>query len=176
MFRNKKIYLSTAIIPLLLFLTIAEISSQNRGIESSGRLFHIERSKNKNLVCYDVNLSDGILDLNQPLDIYWVNQEENVGEIKGLSGIQKRLAYGFKIVSKGNDTCKITLTAYPERELTIRKEADQYICVITINNQPCILQKLYVKAKDGNSLSVEYVELTGQSIHSGEKVTERVVK
>lgn len=174
--RNKKTYQPKVIVLFLLLIFTTEISSQNRGVESPNRLFHIERSKNRNLVCYDVNLSEGVLDLKQPLDIYWVNQEENLGEIKGLSGIQKRLAYGYKIVSKGDDTCKITLTAYSERELTIRREADRYICIITINNQPCILQKLYVKAKESNSLSVEYVELTGRSISSGEKVTEKVVK
>lgn len=176
MFRNKKIFRPKIIVFILLLLFTAEINSQNRGIESSYRLFHIERSKNKNLVCYDVNLSNGVLDLKEPLDIYWVNQEEHFGEIKGLSGIQKRLAYGYKIVSRENDACKITLTAYPERELIIRKEKDQYKCIITINNQPCILQKLYVKAKASNSLSVEYVELTGHSIHSGEKITEKVIQ
>lgn len=174
--RNKKTYRLKAIVLFLLLVLTTGISSQNRGVESSNRLFHIERSKNRNLVCYDVNLSDGVLDLKQPLDIYWVNQEESFGEIKGLSGIQKRLAYGYKIVSKGDDTCKITLTAYPERELTIRREADRYICIITINNQPCILQKLYVKAKGSNSLSVEYVELTGRSIDSDEKITEKVIQ
>jgi len=168
-------YRYKVIVLFLLILLTTKINSQNRGVESSYRLFHIERSKNKNLVCYDVNLSNGVLDLKEPLDIYWVNQEESFGEIKGLSGIQKRLAYGYKIVSQSNNTCKVTLTAYSGRELTIRKEADKYICVITINNQPCILQKLYVKAKASNSLSVEYIELTGHSIHSGEKITEKVV-
>lgn len=172
---NKEIYCPKIIVLILLLLFTAEINSQNRGLESSNRLFHIERSKNKNLVCYDVNLSNGILDLKEPLDIYWVNQEEHFGEIKELSGIQKRLAYGYKVISRENDACKITLTAYSERVLTICKDVDTYRCIITINNQPCILQKLYVKAKESNSLSVEYVELTGHSIRSGEKMTERVI-
>jgi len=169
-------YWYKVIVIFLLTLLTSEISSQSRGSESSNRLFHIERSKNKNRVCYDVNLTKGALDLKQPLDVYWINQEERFGEIKGLSGIEKRFAYGYKVISKGDDMCKITLSAYSERELTIRKEKDQYICVIMINNQPCILQKLYVKAKESNSLSVEYVELTGQSIHSGKIETEKVVQ
>lgn len=45
-----------------------------------GRLFHIARSVNKNLVCYDVNLRDGKLDTHDPLNVYWVNREKHPGK------------------------------------------------------------------------------------------------
>lgn len=44
------------------------------------RLFHIARSINKNLVCYDANLVGGKLDTQKPLNVYWVNREEHMGE------------------------------------------------------------------------------------------------
>ncbi|MCC8133156.1 MAG: DUF4833 domain-containing protein [Tannerellaceae bacterium] len=150
--------------------------SQGKGLVSENRLFHIERSKNRNLVCYDVHLADGVLDLKQPMDVYWVNQEERMGEVKGLSAIEKKFAYGYKVISKGEDSCNITLSAYPGRELTIRKEGNQYICTVIIDGQQAILDKLYVQAKGSNSLSVEYVELTGRSLQSGQLVTEKVAK
>ena len=45
------------------------------------RLFHISRSINRNLVCYDVNLVGGKLDKEKPLSVYWVNREERMGEL-----------------------------------------------------------------------------------------------
>lgn len=46
----------------------------------------------------------------------------------------------------------------------------------TIDNQPAILESLYVKGKPNNPLGVEYVELQGTAIDTGVKVTERVKK
>lgn len=138
------------------------------------RLFHIERSKNRNQVCYDVNLTDGQLNTKDPITVYWVNREEKPGETNGLSAIEKRFAYGYKVISKGEDTCEVTLSAYSDRKLTIRKLNGKYVSIIQINNQPAILQKLYVQAKGRNSLSVEYVELTGIAVDSGTAVAEKV--
>ncbi|MCD8042091.1 MAG: DUF4833 domain-containing protein [Tannerellaceae bacterium] len=150
------------------------LSAQEKGVTSEKRLFHIERSKNRNLVCYDANLVEGKLDTKKPLDVYWVNQEDNPGHVNGLSGIEKRFAYGYKTVSQGEDSSRITLTAYPGRVLTVQRIEGRYVCTIEIDGQTAILEKLYVKAKPGNSLSVEYVELTGVDIASGETLFERV--
>ena len=60
------------------------------------RLFHISRSINKNLVCYDANLTNGKLDTEKPLNVYWVNREERTGEKEGLNFSQRKRAYGYK--------------------------------------------------------------------------------
>ncbi|MCD8193699.1 MAG: DUF4833 domain-containing protein [Tannerellaceae bacterium] len=168
---------SKIVLLLLAFFLSYPLFSQEKAETSPNRLFHIERSKNRNLVCYDINLGeDGLLNLKQPLEVYWVNREERPGEVKGLSGIERRFAYGYKVIRTGDQTCQVTLSAYPGRELTIYREGDNYLCTIQIDGQPAILQKLYVKAKESNSLTVEYVELTGISQTTGREVTERVVK
>ncbi|MCC8144208.1 MAG: DUF4833 domain-containing protein [Tannerellaceae bacterium] len=162
---------------LWIVLLACPLFAQEKGETSANRLFHIERSKNRNLVCYDINLrADGLLNLKQPLEVYWVNREERPGEVKGLSGMERRFAYGYKVTQTGDNTCKVTLSAYPGRELTIYREGDNYLCTIEIDGQQAILQKLYVKAKESNSLMVEYVELTGISRTTGQQVTERVAK
>jgi hypothetical protein len=138
------------------------------------KLFHIARSKNKNLVCYDVNYSGGKLDIKNPLTIYWLNREDKPGETSSLNMIQKKLAYGYKLISQGDDSCEITLNAYPERVLTICKQDAKYVCLITINKQTAILESLYVKANPNNSLIVEYVELQGISPNTKQPVSERV--
>ncbi|MDH6305907.1 hypothetical protein M2459_003117 [Parabacteroides sp. PF5-5] len=138
------------------------------------RLFHIARSKNKNLVCYDVNLQDGKLDTRNPLTIYWLNREDKPGKTENLTTIQRKMAYGYKLLSSDDETCKITLTAYSAREITIRKDGTHYVCMVDINNKPAILQSLYVQAKKSNSLTVEYIELNGIDPDTQQPVYEKI--
>lgn len=138
------------------------------------RLFHIARSANKNLVCYDVNLVNGKLNTKTPLNVYWVNREERPGKTNGLSYFQRKMAYGYKLIAEGDNSSEVTLSAYPAKKLTICQYDSKYVCLVTINNQQAILQSLYVKAKQGNPLSVEYVELRGVTTDTGINVSERV--
>lgn len=72
------------------------------------RLFHIARSLNRNLVCYDANQANGKLDTKEPVKVYWLNREKEPGKTNGLSFIQKKMAYGYKVVSVAEHTCTIT--------------------------------------------------------------------
>lgn len=138
------------------------------------RLFHIARSVNRNLVCYDVRLSDGRLDTKEPMEVYWMNREEHEGQRGGLSFIQRKLAYGYDVVDKGDDSSVVTLTAYPARQLEIVRDGERYVCRTIIGGQQSILRWLYVKASDWNPLAVEYVELHGQVVATGEEAVERL--
>ena len=140
------------------------------------RLFHIARSLNRNLVCYDANQTNGKLDTKEPIKVYWLNREMEPGKTNGLSFIQKKMAYGYKVVSIAEHTCTITLTAYPEKKLTICREGDHFVCHVKIDNRQAILQSLYVKASPNNPLNVEYVELQGITTDTGVPVTEKVSK
>ncbi|MDL2255870.1 DUF4833 domain-containing protein [Parabacteroides sp. OttesenSCG-928-G06] len=164
----------------LLFLCVIasmplQIWAQDNLYPTENRLFHIERSKNKNLVCYDANLKEGRLDTKKPLEIYWIDREDSPGKRKDLTAIQRRMAYGYKLISSGDDKAEITLTAYSGRTLTIQKKDKMYVCTMQINDRPAILQSLYVQAKPNNSLSVEYVELRGIDAETGAPLTERVL-
>ena len=59
------------------------------------RLFYISRSLNRNLVCYDAHLVDGVLDTEDPLNIYWLNREENPGKTNGLNYFQKKIPLAY---------------------------------------------------------------------------------
>ena len=148
----RKRWLLSIVIMLFPFVASFAADPEEGTYPTVGRLFHIARSVNKNLVCYDVNLRDGKLD------------------------IQRKMAYGYKLISESDNACVCSLTAYPSRQLTITKRDSRYVCYITINNQQAILQSLYVKASSKNPLSVEYVELQGISVATNQPVTERVRK
>lgn len=152
-------------------------SQENNYYPTPERLFHVERSKNMNLVCYDVKLAENNkLDSSKPIAIYWVNREEEPGKTNGLSAIQKKLAYGYKLHKHDGDSCIISLNACSDKRMVVKKDGDSYHCLMTIDNQPAKLDRVYVQAKKGNSLSVEYVELSGTSVESGKSVSEKVIK
>lgn len=139
------------------------------------RLFHISRSVNRNLVCYDAHLgADGRLITGEPINVYWVNRESRPGEKNGLNYFQRKMAYGYKVVDKGDDYSVVTLSAYPDRRLTIQRHDGRYICQVKINGEESILRELYVKASPRNPVSVEYVELRGETLKDGTAVSERV--
>ena len=140
------------------------------------RLFYIARSANRNLVCYDVQLVDGVMDVSHPLEVYWINREEHPGAKGGLSFIQRKLAYGYKLVSGSKERCVCSLTAYPDRRLTIERGGDGYVCTIDINKRKSVLKSLFVKSSPRNPLNVLYVELMGVDMETGEAVIERVMR
>lgn len=172
-------HLKKGIIALVFLFCIVKVYATNpeeNTYPTTERLFHIARSANRNLVCYDVNLENGRLNTKNPLHVYWVNREERPGATNGLNYFQRKMAYGYKLDSEGNDSSEIHLSAYPAKKLTICKKDAKYVCLTLIGNRRAILESLYVKARLSNPLSVEYVELQGTAIDDGAKVTERMKK
>ena len=166
-------------IGLLLFVCVGTLWANDpdgNTYPTPERLFYITRSLNKNLVCYDLNLVNGQLDTEKPLHVYWINREEYPGKKDELNFIQRKMAYGYKLVRKEADQSVVTLTAYPGRELMIRAHAGRYACFVRINGQESILQSLYVKSKPSNPMSVEYVELRGITVDGNQPVSEQVRK
>ncbi len=139
------------------------------------RLFHIERSKNKNIVCYDLNAdAAGAPDGKSPLSVYWINREEHPGQQGPLSYIQQKLAYGYNVVGKQDDVIVIELNAVKNRKITLDRNDGKYICRMEINKHPSALLKVYVKTKTSNSLQVEYVDIQGYDLATGTSVSERI--
>ena len=159
---------------IMKFLTIfvAFFLSLVPGTSWAQRLFHIARSLNKNIVCYDVNTVNGKLDTKNPIHVYWHNNEDKPGVEEELNALQRRLAYGYKVRSTGNNEANVSLTAYSKRQLRICQQGKTWIAVIKINGQDCRLKELYVKTK--GPMSVEYVELRGTPLAGGKQITERI--
>ena len=138
------------------------------------RLFHIERSKNNYIVCYDINIIDHKIDKANPLNVYWASNE-HLDHGKGLTFIQNKLAYGYKTVSKNDRYIEISLNAYPKKIIRIEQYNDMFRPMVSINDHIARLMKIYVKTDVSNSLKVEYIEITGEIIESGEIVSEKIL-
>ena len=168
--KKKNTLMMKRIIPLLLLCLCFTTAFSKMPTD---RLFQIDRSKNANIVCYDVKLENDHLDLEHPMEVYWIRHEEG-GIKKDLSLLQRRLAYGYKVVEKGQNEASIRLTAYKKQSIRICKRGGQWVALVTIQGQECILSSIYVQAKPQNSLSVEYVELHGKTLKGGKTVSEKL--
>ena len=166
----------TILFLILSFLPLSAKETEENTYPTQERLFHISRSVNKNLVCYDVNLKDGKLDEKHPLNPYWVNREEHPGETNGLNFFQRKMAYGYKVISSKEDLCICTLSASKDQQLIITQYNNRWVCMTEINKQKAILKELYVKSKPHNSMKVEYVELRGISLATKLPITEKIIK
>lgn len=166
------------ILLFLIFPFAAVLADKTEGntYPTPERLFHIARSVNRNLVCYDVNLKDGKLDEKHPLNPYWVNREEHPGETNGLNFFQRKMAYGYKVISTKENMSICTLSASKDKKLIVTKYNNHWVCLMEINKQKAILKELYVKSKPHNSMKVDYVELRGISLATQLPITERINK
>ena len=138
------------------------------------RLFHVERSKNANIVAYDVRLNPrGTIDTSSPIDGYWVRLAED-GRRKELSGLEKRLAYGWTAKRDGEDALLLSLKALPDREMTVVHGKKGYEARMKIAGVPAQFVKAYVKTKEGGLLpKVLYVDFFGRRLDNGEPIVER---
>ena len=141
-------------------------------------LFIIERSKNANVVHYDARLTaDGKLDPNEPVIAYWVLLTED-GRKEDLNWIEKKKAYGFHITPDPSvKGFQMTLVSVPEGTITVRKEGDTARAERDIDGRPAVLEKIYINAADGLfGPKVNYIELYGKDIKTGEKRYQKIVK
>ena len=152
---------------LLLALSIA------LALQANGpRLFHISRSLNKNIVCYDACVSGGKLDAKNPVRVYWQNHEDRPGAEDELNALQRRLAFGVKVKSAGNNEAYVTLVAYSKRSVHVCQRNGKWVALVDINGRECRLKEIYVKAR--GPMSVEYIELRGAATADGKQQKETI--
>jgi len=140
-------------------------------------LFIIERSKNANVVHYDARLTaDGKLNPKEPVIAYWVMLAED-GRREKLNWIEKKKAYGFTIKpDRSVKGYKMTLVAAPKRQIIVKKEKDAFRAEAVIDGRPAVLEKMYINASDGlTGPKVQYIEVYGKDLQTGEKRREKMV-
>jgi len=143
---------------------------------STQRLFRIERSKNANIVAYDLRLDDdGKPDPKAPVDAYWVSAADGARE--GLSLVQKKLAYGFKSRFENPEVVVMRIAADLGREIRVERVSGVFRALIDIEGQRAVLDHIYVKSIERKLLlpTVEFVDLFGFDLATGAERHERIV-
>ncbi len=139
---------------------------------AADRLFYVSRNLNRNIIVYDLRLKNGQLDVDEPLHVYWYNQENNPVTTNELNFIQRKMAYGYTVVSKGKDEVKVKLKAYGKRDVRICRLDGKWVAIATINGKECILTEIYAQCP--SKTSCDYLELRGKAVSDGSVQKEKV--
>ena len=133
-------------------------------------LFKIERSKNANIVQYDAQVGpDGKLLKKEPVVAYWIRLAEQ-GQVQKLSWIQRTFAFGFKAnLDRNRETAELDMSADFGRPIIVIREGDQYRATAPIDGSQSYLEKIFIQAHGkGISVTIEYIELFGKDMETGE--------
>ena len=136
-------------------------------------VFRFERSTNGNYICYDINLKDGSLCKGEPLKSYWVLGGET--RMEGLTFLDRKMAFGVKVVSAKKDEAIVYLTAYKELKIRICQHNGKWVGIVKLNGHELLLQKMYARMKPPLSVKCEYVDIHGIDVKTGEKLYERIM-
>ena len=154
---------------VLAFLAlVAPAEAQTRG------LFRIERSTNRNVVEYDLRLSnEGVPEAKEPVSVYWILLEQG-GRREGLTFFERQFAYGVD-VKPGRDGLTIHVAALPDRAIHVRRHGTHWEAQTMIGGRLSALRRIWVQA-DGGLLgpTVQFVEITGADVETGGTRTERI--
>jgi hypothetical protein len=140
-------------------------------------LFVIERSKNRNVVRYDLVLDrSGSYDPRRPLDVYWSMLAED-GRREELS-LLERQAYGFELLPNAKPSeLGVRLIAVKARPLMVRGGRGAYRVELSLQGVPAYLDRVFVATREGPVLpTVLYIELRGRSLRDGRALSERIEK
>ncbi len=166
---------SLALVLLLAILSLFPQSIFAASGDKASHLFFIERSKNKNLVQYDVRLTQNRdLPDSKPVNAYWIL--ENGGH-EELNSMEKKYAYGVVRQEKvDKDKLKVILAAFKGWEIIVERINDTFKAVVSINGIESILQKIYIKSEETKAgfPRVLYVELSGRTKEADLPIKERI--
>jgi hypothetical protein len=146
------------------------------GRESHQTLFVMERNKNTNVVVYEAQMKNDVINEDDPISAYWLMRAEH-GQREGLSLFEKRMAYGWdveKIESRSN-MFKMFITAFPKRPVIIQSADGIAFATMMISGKRSYLKKIYVFADESKTVpEVQYIDIIGETIAEHTPVQERV--
>lgn len=163
-----------ALLTFALMTAPAVVCAAQTGPQS---LFKIERSKNANIIQYDAQIgSDGKLLKKEPVIGYWIRLAEQ-GQVQQLSWVQRTFAFGFSAkYHRDSDTATIDMVADIGQPITVKRVEGKYLAVIDFEGQPSQLERIFIQAHGkGISVTVEYVEIFGVDLKSGEPTYGKII-
>jgi len=164
------IFLSLSILLVILAPAPIVYGSQplSQGLETR-HLFKIERSKNANIVQYDVQVtSDGKLYQKEPIIAYWIRLAED-GRKRELSFIQRKFSYGIRTkYHPVSNSAILKIVAARSRSIKVYEVEGVYRGETRINGQPAFLERIFVtSSKHGFLPKGNSIELFGKDIKTG---------
>lgn len=160
---------------------------------------YIQRSKNQNVVCYRGTYADAaanVLDPKAPIDAYWLDIDPEYvkdNRAKGkmddrceLNLIDRTMAYGHSVENpvevKGMAFYGVSFVSLSCRKMvlttTLKNGVATPVLLCKISNVVSVATRIWVQATEPkhfwNLPSVEYVEVFGFSVATGEPTYEKI--
>jgi len=166
---------SFAIPLLIILLSLIPRSIFAVSEERVSHLFFIERSKNKNLVQYDLHLTeDRDLPNLSPITVYWILEN---GKREELNTIEKEYAYGITHQEKlDKNRLKVILAGFKGLEIIVERMNDSFRAMVSIDGRESILERIYIKSQEKliGPPKILYIDLFGWTKERGLPIKERI--
>ena len=172
--KNRLMQVATGLLALALILAATVLYANEPEVLP---LFKIERSKNANIIQYDAQIGpDGKLLKKEPVTGYWIRLAEQ-GQVMKLTWIQRKFAFGFKAkYNPKSDTATINMVADIGQPITVRRVDGEYMATVDLEEQASQLEKIFIQAHGkGIKVTVEYVEIFGKHIKTGEETYAKII-
>jgi uncharacterized protein YnzC (UPF0291/DUF896 family) len=145
--------------------------------DNANQLFYLQRNENINTLVYELNEKNGTLNTETPIHTFWILYAKK-SQRQELTEMEKKFAYGIKIISSEKEQIKFSLVSCPKISLQLMKARDkEYHVYVTPDKQQMVLRRIYIKIKKGGfklEPNVEYIELKGTDVLSGKEIVERI--
>lgn len=166
---------SFVIVLLLVILSLFPQPISAISGEKASHLFFIERSKNKNLVQYDIRLTENS-DLPDPgpINVYWILEN---GRREELNPIEREYAYGIVRQEKlDKNRFKVIVAGLKGLEIIVERMNDSFKATVSIKGRESILEKIYIKSEEKlkGLPKVLYIDLFGRTKEMGLPIKERI--
>jgi hypothetical protein len=166
---------SFVIILLLVILSLFPQSILAVSGDKVSHLFFIERSKNKNLVQYDIrHVENSNLPDLRPVNVYWILEN---GTHEDLNRIERQYAYGIVCQEKLDENkFKVILAGLKGLEIIVERMNDSFKAMVSINGRESILEKIYIRSEEKRTglPKVLYIDLFGRTKGTGLPIKERI--
>ena len=144
----------------------------------SNTLFYIQHSEGHNTYVYEAKIIDKQhFNAKNPINNYRILYDKG-GEIKPLTGIQQKFAYGIITKELGNNIVEFEIVSYKNQPLYLKMDkAGKPYVETTLNGHKFNLHRIFIKQKEGTSglgTQVEYLIFYGKD-HKGNKVQEKLI-
>ncbi len=162
-------------IPFLLLLVNKCAHAQADSVNY--HLFKIDRSKDKNVVFYDINLTDnGKLHNQKPITIYWIKNSKK-GNIESLTWIQKKYAYGINYLAITDEFATFKFVSYDKLTFTLKKSNDKKYHVFTKFDDVLVKVKHVFVQIDGGTFwipNVTEVKIYATEVKTGKETIKTI--
>jgi hypothetical protein len=166
----------SAIVLLLVILSLCPQSIFAVSGDKVSHLFFIERSKNKNLVQYEIRLTQNSnLPDRNPVNVYWILEN---GRREELNPIEREYAYGIVRQEKlDQNRVKMILAGLKGLEITVERINGSFKAMVSINGREAILEKIYIKSEERPTRlpKILYIDLFGRTKKTGLPIKERII-